>query len=285
MLENLRPVTLADRELFQRYLKEFPPVISELTFSNLYCWGDIRHHLFCEFEGHLLVTYRDEHCVLNFYPPIGPNPKGMMSRLFEGLKRYCWARIDEHLAHSVMAEGKKMLFDRKNSDYVYNLAELRELAGKKFDGKRNFVKRFAKHDPVVRPLTGADLAACMLIQESWLEFQGHNPSAREESTAMIKALQNFDAFGLHGVGLVVSDKLVGFAVGEPLNNTTFVEHFEKGLPEYSGVYPFLLNAFAKSIPAQYTHLNREQDLGIDGIRKSKESWNPEYLIRKFTLRA
>ena len=78
--------------------------------------------------------------------------------------------------------------------------------------------------------------------------------------------------------------LVGFAIGEPLNATTFVEHFEKGLPEFTGIYPFILNEFAKSLPQQFTHLNREQDLGLEGLRKSKESWNPEYLERKYVLR-
>lgn len=283
MLELLKPVTLEDRPTFQKYLEPYPQDISELTFSNIYCWAEIRHHLFCEYEGHLLITYRDEHCVLNFYPPVGPNPREMMQKLFPGLKKYCWARIPEHLAHSAEHPGKRMMFDRKNSDYVYNLADLRALAGKKYDGKRNFIKRFAKLNPEVRPLTAEDATACMQIQERWLEFQGHNPSAREESTALLKAVQHFDVLKLHGTAVLVDGALAGFTLAEPLNRTTFVEHFEKGLAEFSGVYPFLLNAFAKSIPDTYTHLNREQDLGIEGIRKSKESWNPEYLIRKYVI--
>ncbi|MDD5054710.1 MAG: phosphatidylglycerol lysyltransferase domain-containing protein [Candidatus Peribacteraceae bacterium] len=285
VLEMLRPVTMNDQPLIQRYLSAYPPQISELTFTNLYCWAEARHHLFLEYDGHLLVTFRDAHCTLNFYPPVGPDPVRIMHTIFSGLKKYCWARIPEHPGHTVAQKDMRLILDRSNSDYVYSLSDLRALSGKKYDGKRNFIKRFEALNPEVRPLTADDADACMRIQERWLEFRGKNdPSMLDESTALMNAMRHFDALAITGIGVEVDSHLAGFAIGEPLNGDTFVEHFEKGLKDYPGIYPFLLRQFARSVPQRFTSLNREQDLGIPSIRTSKESWQPSFVLRKFSIR-
>ena len=280
---TLRPVTLQDKPLFDRYLSAYPQEISELTFASIFCWTEIDHTLFCEEEGNLIVAFRDQRCVLNFFPPIGPDAVRLMAWSVPGCRRYHIARLPEPVARSVRAHSKPT-FDRANSDYLYDLAELRAVQGKKYDGKRNFIRRFEKLAPEVRALRTEDFPSCIAIQEQWIESQKNNPSAVDESTALIKALAHFDYLGLHGIGVFVEKRLVGFAIGKPLNPTTFVERFEKALPDYPGVYPFLLRSFAQSIPASFTFLNREQDLGIDGLRKAKESWNPAGLVKKYTVK-
>jgi hypothetical protein len=117
-----------------------------------------------------------------------------------------------------------------------------------------------------------------------LEDQRNNESARDESSALIKALRHFDDLRLHGVAVLVGGAVAAFALGEPLNPTTSVEHFEKALPGYTGAYPFLLQAFAQSVPDGFAYLNREQDLGVEGLRRAKESWHPAFLVEKYTLR-
>jgi uncharacterized protein len=284
LLKRLRPVTLADKPLFDGYFARHPPVVSELTFTNAFCWAEVRHHLFCECQGHLLITYRQKDCCLSFYPPVGPEPAALLGKRMEGLRDYCWTRLDKTLAASVGPAARPVL-DRDNSDYVYRVEDLRTLRGKEYHGKRNFARRFADlYHPEVRPLTGALAAECVHIQEHWLEGQRDNETARDESTALIKALRHFDELGLRGVGVFAGGSLVAFAVGEPLNPSTFVEHFEKALPGYTGAYQYLLQAFAMSIPEGFPFLNREQDLGIEGLRRAKESWHPALLVEKYTLR-
>ena len=284
LLKLLRPVTLGDKALFDRYLTRYPPVVSELTFTNAFCWAEIRHHLFCEDEGHLLVSYRQKDCCLSFYPPVGPEPAALLRTRIDGLRDYCWTRLDKDLA-SKAGPGVRAVPDRDNSDYVYRVEDLRALAGKEYHGKRNFARRFAElYRPEVRPLTSALAPECLHIQEQWLEGQRNNESARDESTALVKALRHFDDLALRGVGVFAGGTLVAFAVGEPLNPSTFVEHFEKALPGYTGAYQYLLQAFARSIPDDFPFLNREQDLGLEGLRRAKESWHPAFLVEKYTLR-
>jgi hypothetical protein len=259
-------------------------MVSELNFTNAFCWAEIRHHLFCEHEGHLLVSYRQKDCCLSFYPPVGPEPVALLVRPIEGLRDYCWTRLDKTLATS-LGPSTRLVLDRDNSDYVYRVEEMRTLRGKDYHSKRNFARRFAElYHPEVRPLTGALAPECVHIQEQWLESQRNNESARDESTALIKALNHFDDLGLRGIGVFVEDSLVAFAIGEPLNTSTFVEHFEKALPAYSGAYQYLLQVFAQSIPENFPFLNREQDLGVEGLRRAKESWHPALLVEKYTVR-
>jgi hypothetical protein len=163
--------------------------------------------------------------------------------------------------------------------------DLRELHGKAYHGKRNLAERFFQScRPEVRPLTGAAAVDCLHVQEHWLEGQRHDPSARDESSALVKALHHFDVLSLHGIGVYVAGALVAFAVGERLNPRTFVEHFEKALPGYTGAYQFLLRAFARSLPEDVPFLNREQDLGVEGLRRAKQSWHPALMVEKYTLK-
>jgi hypothetical protein len=284
LLRLLKPVALQDRPLFERYLSRYPPTVSELTFTNAFCWAEIRHHLVGECEGHLLISYRQKDCCLSLYPPVGPEPAALLNKRIEGLGDYCWTRLDKVLAASLGPSVRPVL-DRDNSDYVYRVEDLRTLRGKAYHSKRNFAKRFAElYQPEVRPVNGTLAPECIHIQEQWLEGQRNNESARDESTALIKALRHFDDLSLHGIGVFVGSALVAFAIGEPLNPSTFVEHFEKALPDYTGVYQYLLQAFAQSIPEGFSLLNREQDLGLEGLRRAKESWHPALLVEKYTIR-
>jgi len=284
LISRLRPVTLGDKPRFDRCFSRYPPVVSELTFTNVFCWSEVRHHLFCEQERHLLITYRQCDCCLSLYPPVGPEPAALLRMRIEGLRDYCWTRLDKTLVAS-LGPGLRPALDRDNSDYVYRIHDLRALRGKEYHGKRNLARRFEDvYRPDVRALTGAMAAACIRVQEEWLEGQRNNESARDESTALIKALHNYVALSLQGIGVFSNGSLVAFAIGEPLNPTTFVEHFEKARPGYAGAYAYLLQAFARSIPDAFEFLNREQDLGIEGLRRAKESWHPAMLVDKFTLR-
>jgi hypothetical protein len=284
LLRLLRPITLADKPLFDGYLARYPPTVSELTFTNAFCWAEIRHHLFCEHEGHLLICYRQKDCTLSFYPPVGPEPAALLRSRIEGLRDYCWTRLDKALV-AALGPAPRPVPDRDNSDYVYRALDLRTLRGREYHGKRNFVKRFAGlYHPEVRPLTSDLAAECIHIQEHWLEGQRNNESARDESTALVKALRHFDELGLRGVAVFAGASLAGFAVGEPLNPLTFVEHFEKALPDYTGGYQYVLHALAQAIPERFAYLNREQDLGLEGLRRAKESWHPAFMVEKYALR-
>lgn len=278
--KHLRQITPDDLPLFRKYLKSDPREVNELSINNLFSWSEIVHHLWCEWEGHLLISFRDgDDCTPQFYPPIGPDPAAVMRKGLPALKHYRWRKIEAKLAEQLKDQPLQTAPD--NPDFVYDVEELRTVAGKKFDGKRNFIKRFGAYEPEVRALTQASAQECLQIQEEWLQGQGQNsPSAIKESTTLAKAIQHFDLLGLFGVGVYVKGEMAAFAIGERVSETLATEHYEKALPDLTGAYPFTLNAFVKSLPAGVTELNREDDLGIEALRKSKLSWQPVRMVAK-----
>lgn len=280
ILTRMHPITMAEKPLFDRYFSRYPQYVCEATFQDIFVRTELRHFLYFECDGHLLISFRSREGCLQLLPPVGPDPEKVMREGFEGFSKYHWVRIHEELAQKL--RDKESELDLDNSDYLYSLEELRSLAGGKFDGKRNFVKRMEQRNPVLRRIDGSMAADLIAVQETWLESQSESQSARDESSALMKAATHYDALGLHGIAAEVDGEIVGFAIGEPLNAGTFIEHYEKALPGYTGLYPWLTHNFAKSVPPPYTILNREQDLGIEGLRKSKESWNPVGRTLKYT---
>src|SRR5262245_51709914 len=165
LLGLLRPVTLEEKPLFDRCLSAYPPTVSELTFTNAFCWAEVRHHLCCEYDGHLLVCHRQGDCCLSFYPPVGPAPAALLAARIDGLRDYCWTRLDRVLAAALPAWARPVP-DRANSDYVYRTQDLRDLPGKAYHAKRNHARRFAEiYNPEVRPLTAGLAPGCLHVQE------------------------------------------------------------------------------------------------------------------------
>ncbi len=276
-----RPVTLEDKTLFDSYLSRYPQETSEYSFATIFAWAELYHTLFAEYKEHLLISFRGlQDCHLGLAAPVGPHPEKIMKEGITGFTKYCWERIPDALKEKITCPVR-FHEDRDNADYIYLLKDLRELPGRKYDGKRNFIRKCETLAPEVKPLFPDMILDAIQIQEAWLAKKSHDPSATQESTALIKALENFDELHLSGIGVFIEGRLAGFAVGEELNPTTFVEHYEKADGSYSGIYPFLLRAFARSLPEKYLYLNREEDLGIPGLRKAKMSWHPHSILIKW----
>jgi uncharacterized protein len=286
ILEMMQPVTLGHRGIFDRYFMQHPPQCSEMTFTNIFCWAEIKNHRFCEYRNHLLVSYqRETESEPRFFPPIGEHPKDLMLEPLPGLRTYNWVGIPKVLSEH-LAQATSLTFDRDNSDYYYRVEELRTLDGKKFDGKRNFVRRFKMLSPTVRALDMRDAAACIELQERWLAQHGsEDKSAKEETIAVKTALRHFDDLPITGVIVELDGHLVGFAIGERLNPETFVEHHEKANRDFKGAYQYILHALAEAIAEGSIFINRGQDLGVPGLRRAKLSWQPAGLVRKYTLQA
>ncbi|MCK1623340.1 DUF2156 domain-containing protein [Bradyrhizobium sp. 160] len=283
-MDAMQPISMSQKTIFDRYFAAFPPKCCEMTFANIFCWAAVKHHQACIYRDHLLVScMRDSDSELRFFPPIGEHPEEIMLDLLPGLRAYRWERIPSPLSRD-LSQSASVVLDRDNSDYYYKVDELMTLKGKKFEGKRNLVRRFASLNPTVRTLRQRDAAHCIELQERWLsEQEAGRESAAEETFAVKVALQHFDLLPIKGVVIELGEKLVGFAIGERLNSSMFVEHHEKAEREFKGAYEYLLHALAGEIVAEATFLNRGQDLGIPGLRQAKLSWRPAGMIEKFSL--
>lgn len=180
--------------------------------------------------------------------------------------------------------------DRDSYDYVYKVEDLALLKGKHYQSKRNFVNRFwANHpDCQVLPLEESTLPAARQLLDEWYLSRVTAPGDFHlEQVAIQRGFDKMDALGLEGIVLMEDGKALAMTMGSFLCDTTFDIHFEKAADGVDGAYAAINQSFAKHLMDKYPQLcwlNREDDLGIEGLRKAKLSYHPDHLVEKYWAR-
>lgn len=182
---------------------------------------------------------------------------------------------------------------RDSADYVYTVEHLTELHGKHLQAKRNHCNRFETDFPNYRvePLTPALLPQCRDFTEQWYAAHienGNDSDFAGERIAIARAFDSFEALHMEGAALFTPERLVAFAIGNRIRPTVFGVNFEKADAEVNGAYAMINREFARMLRARYPALeqiNREDDMGIEGLRRAKESYLPDLLLEKLLLEA
>ena len=175
--------------------------------------------------------------------------------------------------------------DRDSFDYIYAQSDLAALAGKKYHSKRNHIARFVKDNADWRyeEITPGNLEECLAMANRWEAlYTDRDPEGLEqEARALCRACAHYEAFGMRGGLLRVGGELIAFTLGEPLSRNTFATHFEKAYPQIPGAYQMINRCFAEHTLKGFAYINREEDLGSDGLRKAKQSYHPAILLEKY----
>ncbi len=298
-------ITIDKKEELEDYLNAFEHRTSGLTFSSLYMWRkanlfsyEIINDFLCvagqsNFEG-----FKDEPFVFPLLPLKGDCDGEKMKRtLEEVIKRFedfgepfVMRLIPPHMQSSYMdVMPGKFLFlnDRANHDYVYSVDELAELKGKRFHGKKNHVNRFDREYEgryEVVPMSAELVAEAIKLLEyidAKKQVEGFEADMLQmEAEALRDILHVYDRLGLEGCTILIDGKLEAYAFGGPLSSDTIVEHVEKANVDYAGIYQKLNNEFCKMMQGRYKYVNREEDMGLEGLRKAKTSYRPVEMIEK-----
>lgn len=172
-------------------------------------------------------------------------------------------------------------------DYVYERDKIENLEGRELHGKRNFNKRFYKAYPNAQfvSFTPELIEKARVFLKNWYANYGEMTKSLEaERDAIELAFDHFDEFRLIGGALMDGDNMYGFTYGSDVGENIFSVHIEKADRTVTGAYPALASALCKTLPERFTQINREEDLGIPGLRKAKEDWAPSAMIRKTLLK-
>jgi len=283
----IRPLELKDQSLVTSYLRRYPPEVSELTFTNLFVWRKSRPISFAEVGGSLVFIVEPEEDGHTRRVMFGP-PSGEASVLdvvrslgveIEGI-----ARLPKGAADIVRDQGAKVEDDRDNWDYVYRVEDLAELSGRRFHKKRNLVRQCLEaHDCRYEPTTDQNLAECLDMQDRWCKARQCElePGLCAEYIAIREAFSDYEELELLGGAVRVDGKIEAYAIGEELSPGTAVCHFEKAMPGIRGLGQLVNQWFAKHSLSGFEFVNREQDLGIPGLRQAKESYFPHHMVEKF----
>jgi len=229
-------------------------------------------------------------------PPFGPDRAceqvlGLMLDYFgqQGLPFYMRAvpRRFVNVIEECMP-GRFMFKEQRDSfDYVYNVQDLCTLKGRKYSRKRNHIQNFkqAHCDYMYMPLTEALVQDCIDNELEWCEKRNCDEvlDLRCEKFAIIEALLKFSYLELSGGVIMIGGKVEAFTFGEALNEDTAVIHVEKGNPDINGIYAVINQEYCVNNWESMQYINREEDMGIEGLRKAKESYYPVTLIEKYDV--
>ncbi len=288
---DLRPLEIEDRELFERFTICYGYHNIEASFANKFIWKEaMQTRIFV--DGHtmyLAFNYgglefmvppflRD--CDINFSGPLRYCEEYMAdtsgSFLLKGVTNEIKAQIEKDCPGRYRFQP-----DRDNYEYVYLTEDLATLKGKKLHAKRNHINRLlAEHTCEYRKYTDNDYDACIALQKEWIRCRDDSPEGYEELEAIKCALENRERLDLKCGLLFVDGRIEGFSIGEAFGDMAII-HIEKANPDIQGAYPLINREFVRNEWSSMKYINREEDMGIEGLRKAKLSYNPIFLLEKY----
>lgn len=286
------PITLQDRALYESYLAQEGERGCEFSFANLYLWGRQKIALV---HGYIvLFSQFDRRSV---YPwPLGHGDiRPVLDCILEDAQaRGIPCRItglgeeEKQILRQLYPERFRFHCDEASFDYVYDIHDLADLSGKKYHGKRNHLNRFreAVPDCTVLPLTESTVPLARRMLDEWYETKLRENSDADflmEQAALEKALRDWDALQMEGLLLMNGGKVLAFTMASRLSPDTFDVHFEKAHTDVQGAYTAVNCEFARYLRDKYPEirfLDREEDMGLEGLRRAKRSYHPHHMIRK-----
>lgn len=264
----------------------------EYNFANLYLWGRQRAAFY---EGSLVFFSQFNRKSVYLFPLTHGDLKPALEAIIHDAKmrdipcRLTGLMQEDCQTLEALFPGRfRFHFDRNGFDYIYPIEALAELKGRKFQRKRNHLNRFRQNYAgyTVEPITDENTPEVIRLLDKWyadrLLADPHADFIMEQS-AIYKALRHRQALGMEGLVIRYEGQLLAMTMGSPLSGNTFDVQFEKALDFADGAYPAINWEFSRYLQAKYPHLrwlNREDDLGLEGLRKAKLAYCPDHMIEK-----
>lgn len=286
------PLDIERKTEYDKYLMDCGNRGCEYSFANLYLWGRQQ----AAFLSSQLVFFSQFNRRSVYLFPIGPGDRkiALDAIIADAKDRGIPCRLTGLMAEDV--ETVERLYpgrfrfhpDRDSYDYVYDIDGLAELRGKKYQKKRNHLNRFLALYPDCRavPVTEENAEDVRHMIEKWYALREKEDPVADflmEKVAIFKALDRRKALGMECFALYVNNTCVAMSMASALSETVFDVHFEKALEKFEGVYAAINYFFSRYLREKYgavKYLNREDDMGIPGLRHAKMSYRPDRMIEK-----
>ena len=264
----------------------------EYNFANLHLWG--RQRIAFYEDGVVFFSQFNRKSVYPF-PLTGRDPKVLLDAIIHDAKtrgipcRLTSLSQEDCATLERLYPGKfRFHTDRDGFDYIYAIDDLADLKGRKYQRKRNHINRFHQNYPgfTVEPLTDENTVEAVLLLQKWYadrELADPLADFHMEKAAIFKALRDRQALEIEGLLLKHNGRTLAMTMGSRLSESTFDVQFEKALEEADGAYPTINQEFARYLRAKHPSLqwlDREDDLGLEGLRKAKLSYCPHHMIEK-----
>lgn len=292
---NFKPIELSDKRAIEACFEGKTYRACDFSFTNLLAWIDKFKTVFAIEHETVFLRFQDTNKQIYYMMPVG---KLSLKRAFalimidaeennipfqmKGISEEMWKQIQNEMP------GKFIyVHDRDNDEYIYLSEKLITLKGKKLQSKRNHINRFKADNPdwSYFPLTSqGELDECLVMLNKWDNVhENKDNSIKYDYIATKFMLQNFFYLDLKGGAIRVNGKIVAFSIGERLTDDTFVVHVEKAFSDINGAYTIINQQFIEHEASEFTYINREEDMGLDSLRKAKLSYYPEIILQEGAL--
>lgn len=264
----------------------------EYSFTSNFIWREVYKLQVARFEGYAVVMSDPE--APTFIFPLGAGP---LLPVLQALMDYTRGRGIPLCFNTLLEEDKARLealfpgqFEvreiRDAFDYIYETGRLAELPGKKLSSKRNHINKFLmeNRDWTFEEITRDNIEEAHRMSREWCRRAGcmDSPGLFEESCAVEQAFEHFFDLKLDGGLLRVAGKVVAFSMGDALNEDVYLAHIEKAFDDIPGLYQMINQQFVRRFAMGHKFVNREDDTGDEGLRRAKLSYDPVYLVAKYT---
>lgn len=265
------------------------------NFTNIFAWSKIYSYRVARVNDFLVVKGVIDDIPYYFYPA----GSGDIKNVLEIMKQDAASRGNQFVLAGISPENIEVLDDmfpehfeykamRDIFDYVYRLDKLVTLAGNKMHSKRNHVNRFMKdhQDWSFEPISSDNLGECWEMNLEWcsLNSQHQEEEIANETCAVRRCFDHFPELGLEGGLIRLGERVIAYTMGERLNSDTYVIHIEKAYSDIAGAYQIINREFAALVQKNHPELiyvNREEDMGLEGLRKAKLSYHPDKMVEKY----
>jgi len=289
---DFKPFHAEDKGIYDDFLFREKVRGCEFSFGNLYFWG---RQSFAMLHDHIVIFSQFDRRTVYPYPLGKGDKKPVLDAIIADSKaRGIPCRItgltDDAIDTIEKLYPGKFRFhcDRGSYDYVYDINDLAELKGKKYHGKKNHLNRFTENNSGYKaePITKANIPLVREMAKNWFitkEAETPEGDYQMEKAAIERALKDYDSLHLEGLMISHNGEVLAFTIGSRLSHDTFDVHFEKARADINGAYTAINYEFARYIRDKYPdikYLDREEDMGLEGLRKAKESYKPHHMIEK-----
>jgi hypothetical protein len=290
-------VTLEDREWMNELFIKENSKSADYNFTNIFIWDSIYHQSVARYKDYVLTKLEMEDDIYYAFP-VGKGPiwevidRMKEDAAYHGHPLKVGGVTKEHLA-KLDAAGipyQNLHESEEFADYVYDIESLVTLSGRKLHAKRNHISHFQKnYDWRFEVITPDNIGRCKEIYDEWmkhLDGEERDESVYEEREALHMAMTHFEALHLSGGMILADEKIVAFTVGDRLGADSFLIHFEKADRAMQGGFAMINQQFAQYISEQFPdvkYINREEDMGLESLRKAKMSYNPCMKVKKYEL--
>jgi hypothetical protein len=286
MIKTEEILDLKHSDLIGKQLKQIPTAISEYCFPNLYLFRDKHKYKIITADNMVYLSglsYNGERYLMPL-EDLESCSDSYLATLKTLLNDYdCLFPIPEKWLHLFPENQFRQEFIADDSEYIYNREKMADYPGKKLSKKRNLVKQFlSEYEPEIKLIDTESKPHIIELLELW-QARTEQEMGDSDYFSCIEGLKHFEELKLTGAIYLIEGEPCGFIMGETAGESSYVIHFAKGDTDKKGIYQYMFQAYVRDFCKEVQLINLEQDMGMEGLRKTKRSYQPDFMLHKYRI--